>query len=423
MDYQLTTLKNGVRVITVPMDGVESLAVGVYVGAGTREETKETNGIAHFLEHMVFKGTKKFTTKKDTSILEGYGSIQNAYTYSDATAYWAKIPANLWRLGLEVQKEFALNPLLREKDIAKERGVILQEIARRNDTPEDKVWEVFYHMRYPSDSLGWSTLGLPEVIKKVNAADFSKFHKDFYKSGDIVVALAGKLPRESEYRQAIKSWFSDLPARKTTVRIRPTPISEAKVALEEKKDAQQAHIVLGVTAFDLHDPRQYTLSVLNRILGFGLSSRLFMEVREKRGLAYEVYSDAELQSDHGYFAVYAGVQLEKVEDAVKAIMNEFKKLADKKVPAKELEHAKEKVRGPVIFARENPYSQMEFYAKQALWTPTEIETYDQILKKIMKVASEDVRKLAQDLFVKQKLNLAIIGPYKDSSRFEKLLMV
>ncbi|MDO8503834.1 MAG: pitrilysin family protein [bacterium] len=416
-------LPNGVRVLLVPIPGVESIAVGVYVGAGSREESWETNGIAHFLEHMVFKGTKKFPTRRQTSVLEGYGSIQNGYTYSDATAYWAKTPADKWKLGLEVQKELALNPLLRKSDLEKERGVILEEIHRRDDAPEDKVWENFYNMRFPNQSVGWSTLGRPEVIKTVSRESFAQFHQKNYVSSNLAVVVAGKIGDETEIFKQIEEWFGDLPKKPGSRRKKPRIATGAKVDLFSKMDAKQAHFVLGVSTFDFHDERQYALMVLNRILGYGTSGRLFASVREKRGLAYAVYSGYDLEADHGYWAAYSGVKLEKTEEAIKAVLEELKRIAETKVPAQELLRAKEKVRGPMIFAAEDPHSQMEFYAKQVLWRPKNIKTMHEIIDRAMEVTAEDVQRVAGELFQDNRLNLAIIGPFENKGKFEKLLKI
>ncbi len=425
MDFDFYRLENGVRVILVPMQGVESLAIGVYVGAGSREETWETSGLAHFLEHMVFKGTQKFPTRVQTSILEGYGAIQNGYTYSEAAAYWGKMPADKWKLGLEVQKELALNPLLRVGDLTKERRVILEEIHHHDDTPEDKVWEVFYHMRYPSQSLGWSTLGRPEVIRTIPIANFRQFHTEHYQAANLVVAMAGLLPPAAELKDQIDQWFGKLPKTRKLVRSTVQSVTKPQVEIVTKPDSAQVHLVLGVNGYTMADKRRFPLAVLNRVLGYGLSSRLFMEVREKRGLAYSIYSDYELEVDHGYFAVGAGVNPAKLTEAVKVILAGLAKLKRQLVPEDELQRAKEKVRGPLIFAMENPYYQMEGYAKQALWRPEEIISDDEVIRRVNKVNEKQVQKVAQELFVTNKLNLAIVGPVeqKEKHKLLKLLKV
>ena len=191
--FEFYRLKNGVRVVIVPMSGVKSVAVGVYVGTGSRYETSQTNGISHFLEHMVFKGTKKFPTSRDTSYLEGLGAIQNAWTDVDATAYWCKLPSEKWKEGLEMVKELALYPTIPNRDLEIERGVILEEIQRRNDRPDELVAEALQIMMFPGNALGWTTLGKPEVIKDLSRADFLRYHQSQYKSDNLVVALAGEI--------------------------------------------------------------------------------------------------------------------------------------------------------------------------------------------------------------------------------------
>lgn len=423
--FDFYRLPNGVRVVLVPMQGVESVALGVYVGSGTRDESWQTNGLAHFLEHMVFKGTKALPTRQDTSLAEKYGAVQNGWTYSQATAYWCKLPADKWRLGLEVQKELSLYPLLKDSDLKQERGVIMEEIHRRDDDPESKVWEVFDQARYPKSSLGWSTLGREEVIKQVQIAEFKDFHRQNYVSGNLLVAMAGKMDNKNKVKHQIQKWFGGLQEAKGLNRRQQKEATGPRVEIATKADAKQAHIVLGVGAFDMGDRRRFALGVLNRILGYGLSSRLFMEIREKRGLAYSIHSDYELERDYGHFAVYAGLKVEKLALAIKAIVGELRKCTRELVPPDELQQAKEKVRGPMIFSMENPYHQMNFYAHQVLWRPGEVISYDQVLDKVMTVTAKEVRQVARDLFKTGKLTLAVVGPVekKEEEKLLKLLRV
>ncbi len=423
--FDFYRLPNGVRVILVPMAGVASVAVAVYVGAGTRDERWETNGLAHFLEHMVFKGTRALPRRRDTSLAERYGAVQNGWTYSQATSYWSKLPADKWQVGLQVQKELALYPLLRNTDLKQERGVILEEIHRRDDDPESKVWEVFDQARYPQTSLGWSTLGREEVIKRMGIDSFKDFHRQNYVSGNLLVALAGEIADKQRVKQQIQEWFGTLPVAKRGLRPRQAEFAGPRVEIVTKADAKQDHVVLGVGTFDMSDERRFALTVLNRVLGYGLSSRLFMQIREKRGLAYSIHSDYELEQDYGHFVVYAGLRTEKLAEAIKAIMAELRKCTLKLIPADELQQAKEKVRGPMIFSMENPYHQMNFYAHQALWRPGQIISADRVIQKVMAVTADDVRRVAQELFKSEKLKLAVVGPVekKEEDRLLKLLKI
>lgn len=422
-DFEFSRLENGVRVILVPMSGVKSIGVGVYVGTGSRYETPEINGISHFLEHMVFKGTKKFPTHKETSYLEGLGAIQNAWTDVDATCYWSKIPSDKWKLGLEMVKELALYPTIPARDLEIERGVILEEIRRREDRPDEMSSEVLQELMFAPNPLGMTVLGTEAVIKSLSKDQFMDYHQSQYKSDNIVVALAGDIKNISEVKKSIEEWFESLPKSKSgkflTVKNSQT---EPRLKVERKELANQAHIELGVPAVSVTDPRRFPLSVLTTYLGRGLSSRLFTELREKRGLCYAVRADDQKLVDTGLWSVYAGLNIDKLEDAIEAILGEMSRLKNTKLTDQELAQAKEKIRGPLLFSMENPVNQMDWYAKQALDKPDEVLDYDTVIDRLMQVTVDDVQQVARDLFRSEMLNLAIVGPV-DKDREANLLML
>lgn len=423
--FDFYRLPNGVRVMLVPMVGVESVAVGVYMGVGARYETENINGISHFLEHMVFKGTAKFPTHEDTSYLEGLGAIQNAWTDVDATAYWCKIPANRWKEGLEVVKELALYPTFPEADLAIERGTVLEEINRSADKPEIVVGELLYKLMFAGNTLERTVLGRPEVIKTVTRQDFVDYHAKHYQSGNAVVILAGKIDGE-ETKKVIQEWFGDMPKTSSTdFDIYRDNQTQSQVAIFNKDLSNQAHIELAVRGVTLDDPRRFALAILTSYLGEGLSSRLFVELREKRGLCYAVRAAEQKMKDTGVWSVYAGVALSKLEEAIKAILSEMTRLKDVKLTEKELLASKEKLRGPLLFAAENPINQMEYYARQVLERPEEILTHQQVIDKLMAVTADEIQSVAQSIFLTQKLNLAVVGPLEQSRRDEllKLLQV
>lgn len=416
--YIFTRLKNGTRVILVPMEGVESTAVGVYVQTGSRYETPRINGISHFLEHMVFKGTKKFPTHTDTSYLEGLGAIQNAWTSMDATSYWCKIPADKWREGLELVKELAVHPLFPEKELEIERGVILEEINRREDRPDEISGEELMRLMYPSSSLGMTILGEPEVIKSVSRQDFVDYHALQYKPGRMVVAMAGKVDTDAAMK-AIEEWFGELPAESGQDF---TPFVDTQkspaISFYKKDTAAQAHIELAVRGLTDADPRRFPLSLLTAYLGQGLSSRLFIEVREKRGLCYTIRASQERFSDTGVWSVYAGLNTDKLADAIKAILAEMKRVKHEKLTEDEVNQSKEKLRGRLLFSMEDPIEQMEYFAKQALDRPDEILTHQEVIDRLMQSNADMIRNVAVDLFTPEKLNLAIVGPVPETRKAE-----
>jgi predicted Zn-dependent peptidase len=421
MAFDFYRLKNGVRVMLVPMEGVQSIGVGVYVQTGSRYETERINGLSHFLEHMAFKGTKKFPTHTDTSYLEGLGAIQNAWTDVDATAYWAKIPADKWREGLEVTKELALYPTIPEKDLEIERGVILEEINRRDDRPDEIVSEELQKMMYPGNPLGMMVLGRPEVIKSVTRKDFLDYHDRQYVASRLVIVLAGRFKvQDSKIKDQIEEWFGELGrAEGREFEKIDDRQKRSEVRIVKKKLAAQAHIELGVRGVNDSDERRFALAVLTSYLGQGLSSRLFTELREKRGLCYAVQASSQSLQDVGIWSVYAGVALPKMEAAIAAIWEEMKRMREMKLTTKELGMAKEKLRGPMLFAMENPISQMEWYARQALDKPDHLMSYDDVLNRLMLIDADQIQQMAKELFVPEKANLAVVGPVEESKK-EKL---
>jgi predicted Zn-dependent peptidase len=426
MNFEHYRLKNGMNVVLVPMSGVESVGVGVYVKSGSRYENSRINGLSHFLEHMVFKGTKKFPTHKETSYLEGLGAIQNAWTDVDATAYWCKIVADRWSEGLELMKELALNPLFPEKDLEIERGVVVEEINRREDRPDEIVSEVLQQELYKSNPLGMTVLGEATVIKSVSRQDFVDYHSEQYVAGRMAVVMAGNIKDVKSVKDAVEEWFGSLPS-KSGRSFEPlggiTAGPEAKVY--QKKTADQVHFELGMRTFDSKDKRRFALAVLTSYLGQGLSSRLFVELREKRGLCYSVHASSSHLEDTGLWSVYAGAAKSKVMSAVEAVWEEMKRLRDIKLNTAELTAAKEKLRGQLVFAKENPIHQMEFYARQVLDKPDDMMDYDMVINSLMGVESDEILSLARELFMPKNIRIAVVGQltHADSERLTRILSV
>ena len=416
--FDFYTLPNGVRVVLVPMIGVESVAVGVYIKTGSRYETPEINGLSHFMEHMAFKGTKRLPTTKDTSRLEGLGAIQNAWTDVGATAYWCKIPVDYWQQGLEVVKELALYPRFPAKDLEIERGVVLEEIRRREDRPDEISQELLVSTMFSHNPLGMTTLGDSKVIKKVTRQDFVNYHKQQYVSQRLVVVLAGNISKSrSKIESTVAKWFGSMP-KSEGKNFAPVELKQTKpvVKITQKDLANQAHVCLGIHGFAVADPRRFASTLMTAYLGQGLSSRLFLELREKRGLCYAIRADEDRLEDTGIWSVYTGTGMETLEKAMEGVLVEMGRMKEVKLTPKELAQAKEKVRGPLLFSKENPINQMEFYARQVLDRPQEVLDYDIIINRLMQVTVNDIRNVALELFTTTKLNLAVVGPIKSDQK-------
>ena len=394
-------MDNGVRVVLIPTLGVESVAMGVYVRAGSRDETFENNGISHFLEHSVFRN-------KDTDKIEAIGGIKNGGTYSESTMFEAKLPGDKWEMGLKTISEMVIHPHLLPEDIKKEQGIVLEEINRREDAPDEKVGELFCKMRFPSQGVGLTTLGKPEVIKALDTQKLKDYHQRSYVSQNIVVAMAGKIYIEPLKTKIEEIWGS-IPKKGAKKRDVPHEDKTPKVAFEEHVGAEQIQFILGGRGYTTNDRKRFVLAVLSRILKFGLSGRLYQAVREKRGLAYVIDFGYDCEADYGYWGVDGGVKPDNLKELIAVIKTELSVLTSDLVTDQELASAKERCRVPLLFSMENPMRQMDFYARQALDRPDNILTYSDVINHIMNVTAKDVLEVAQELFDPNNFNLAMVG--------------
>jgi predicted Zn-dependent peptidase len=417
--YTKTTLPNGVRLILVPMTGVNSVASAVMVAAGSRYETPAINGISHFLEHMVFKGTKKYPTTDDVNVVERQGGLQNAYTDIDITNYHNKVLASDWELGLEINKELAIHPLLEQTHVDKERDVILEEMKRYEDEPAAKVGEVFHHMMYPDTRLGMRIIGEEKSLRSVAAHELKVYHDRWYAPKSIVVAVAGALAHEeSNIQHNVETWFGKLKKKPVSDFERVTDEQgEPKVTVVTKPDANQAHLTLGLRTFPRGSEDRFAWSLFNLIMGVSFTSRLFKEVREKRGLCYAIRSSQDAWKDVGYWSIYAGVATEKVSEAVKAIVHELQKACDAGVKEEELRVAKKRLKTLFAFQSENPEFMGEYYGRQELFGEP-IISIDDYIARIDGVTASDIDKLVKRYLVTHHLNLALVW---NKTRDEKLL--
>jgi predicted Zn-dependent peptidase len=418
--HTLTTLENGLRIITVPMKGVESMTVMVGVGAGSRYETKETNGLSHFLEHMVFKGTQKRPTTLDISVaLDSIGAKFNAATSKEFTFYYVKANAVHQPLAFEILTDMVLNSKFDPEEIERERGVIIEEINMYEDMPIEKVVEVFESLLYSPTSLGWYTAGKRENVKAITREDFVNYQKRLYYPGNMVVVKAGKV-ESKECLELTEKYFGRFKAREKE-KYEPAVFNqrEPRVRLRQKKTSQ-SHFCVGFRAYHQNHPDRFVLDVLSTLLGGSMSSRMFIQVRERRGLAYYVKTVNENYSDNGYLMTRVGVDIGKIDEALKVILDEYQKVIFEKVEASELQKAKEFLKGNFILSLEDSQSVAEDYTVETL-LDDKIRDPEEIIQEIEKVTAQDLQRVAKDIFRPENLNLAVIGPYNDEERFLKLL--
>ena len=424
MKFRKTILKNGLRLITAPMKDTNTVTVIVSAGVGSKYEAKKTNGISHFLEHMFFKGTKKRPKTKDiSSALDAVGGEYNAFTGKEQTAYWAKVDAKHFGLALDVISDIYLNSKLDPREIEKERGVILQEINMYEDTPMILAGDVFEGLLYGDQPAGWEPIGTKENIKNLSRADFAEYFKKNYMAPNTVVCVAGNI-EEGKAIKEVGNIFSKMRKEKNGGKLKVVEKQSAPRILVRRKNTDQCHLVLGARACDMFHPDRFALTLLANILGGTMSSRLFLSVREKLGLAYYISAGYESYTDSGYLAARAGVDTdrEKIEKAVKTIVGEIKKIRDKKVSEKELRKAKDNIRGKMALSLESSDDFAGFLAGQELMKG-KIERPEEILRQIDKVSAGDIMRVAREIFVNEKLNLAMIGPVEDKGYLEKILRI
>lgn len=418
--HKITTLKNNLRLVTVPMPSVESVTVMVGIGAGSRYETKRINGLFHFMEHMAFKGTKKRPSALAiSSEVDGVGGEFNAFTSKEITAYYIKLNAQHKELAFDILSDMLTNSLFGQEEIDREKGVIIEELNMYEDTPTRKVWELFERLLYGDNPMGWDIGGEKKSIQSIRRKDFLAYLNRLYFSQNMVVSVAGK-QNEAETIKLTEKYFGGLKGsgKKQTKAIKLDQ-KKIKTKLVYKK-TEQAHFCLGVPGFWYSHPDRFVLGTLATILGGGMSSRLFIQIRERRGLAYYVSCSPDFFTDSGYLLVRAGVRLKKIDEAIKVTLQEFQDLSKQKVTPKELTKSKEFLKGRMLLALEDSGRVASRYSGQLL-LEKKIRTPQETVKLIDKITPDDIQRVAREILSPEKLNLAIVGPFKDKARFKKLL--
>ena len=420
MKYTKTKLKNGLRVITVPMKDNPTVTVLVLVETGSKYETKAKNGISHFLEHMCFKGTTMRPSAHAISAeLDGIGSQYNAFTSQEYTGYYAKSDEKHFKKIFDVVSDIYLNSTFPEAEMEKEKGVIVEEINMYEDLPMRHIQDVFTGLLYGDQPAGWNIAGTRENVKAMTRDDFVAYKKAHYVPSATTVIVSGNV-KEKEVQKEIERVFGNLKsAPKASKKETINKQSKPAVALSYKK-TDQTHLIVGVRTFDTYDKRLAALSVLSTVLGGGMSSRLFIKLREELGVAYYVRVMNDNLTDHGFFEVSAGVANDRVKEVIKEIILECKKLTKELVPKEEIEKAKEYMIGNMKLELESSDAWANYFGGQEVLRK-KIESPEDIEKKIRKVTAAEVLALAKEIFVERNLNLALIGPFQDESAFSSIL--
>ncbi|MCX6719741.1 MAG: pitrilysin family protein [Candidatus Staskawiczbacteria bacterium] len=420
--FKKTTLDNGLRIITIPVENANSVTVLFLVGTGSKYETKDINGISHFLEHMFFKGTtKRPNTLEISETLDSVGGQYNAFTDKEVTGFWAKVDKSHTDIALDWITDMFLNSKFDEKEMEKEKGVIIEEVNMYLDTPMAYVGELFEKLLYGDTPAGWQVIGEKENILSFNREKVVNYFKAHYSPSNVIVCVAGAVT-QNEIEGKIKKYFADSEISDVDQKVAvKEQQSEPQLLLHYKK-TDQTHFCLGVRAYDLFDKRRYALALLSVILGGNMSSRLFIKVRERNGLAYSIHTSANNATDTGYLVTQAGIDHKNLEKSVELILEEYKDLRDKKVTEKELQKAKDYLKGAMSLSLDSSDSQASFYGMQELLEKNML-TPEEKFAKIDEVTAEDIKQVAEDIFLPEKLNLAVVGPFeeKDSEKLKQLL--
>jgi predicted Zn-dependent peptidase len=416
--FERNTLDNGLRVLTANLDHAQSVTCMVMLAAGSRYETPDTNGIAHFSEHMFFKGTQRRPSARDIAgEVDSIGGEFNAFTGKEYTAYYVKCAAEHRDVALDVLADMLRNSRFDAEEIEREKGVIIEEMNMYFDTPRDYIGGVYESLLYGDQPLGWDIIGRKETVREATRDTFMQYLDRWYKPPRMIVGIAGKIGDDALARAT--ELFGDLPAGETG---EPAPAREHQSERVRvfTKQSDQAHLVLGVPSYPIEHPDRYALQMVATVLGGGMSSRLFTEVRERRGLAYYVFGVNHSYTDAGSLYSQAGVDINRIEEAVTTIATELRKIAAEPVPSDELEKARNFTKGRFVLQLESPQGLILFGLRKEV-LENRAPDPEEVLAGVDAVTGEDVQRVASDLISDEKLRLALIGPFDDAERFEKLL--
>ncbi|MCL5959033.1 MAG: insulinase family protein [Chloroflexi bacterium] len=418
--YDRTVLDNGTRVVTSPMPHTHSASVVIYFAVGSRYETDEIGGMSHFIEHMLFKGTRKRPTARDISeAIEGVGGIINAGTGKEYTLYWIKVASRHLPLAMDVLSDMVLNSTLEPEEVERERRVIIEEINMNLDSPSDLVNDLIDEVIWGRQAIGRNVAGTRESVSQITREDLLSYMNRYYTSKDAVISVAGNIDRDEILAQ-IYSMFGAIPAAASPVAPKAASRQRKPRARVHFRETEQANLCLGVPALPYTDPDRFTLNLLDTILGEGMSSRLFLQVRERQGLAYSVHSYTSQYHDVGSTIVYAGVDPARIDKSIKAILNELRKMREDPVPPQELTKAKEYSKGRMLLSLEDTRGVATWGGGQELLLGR-ILTPEEVTEIIDSVTADDILRVAQRIFVEDKLSLAVVGPYREEERFFNLL--
>lgn len=407
MFYRKTVLDNGITVMSEPMDSVRSVALGIWFSVGSRDESPEEAGMSHFMEHMMFKGTPTRSSQEISEQFDRLGAELNAFTSKEYTCYYSRFVDEHLPTAFETLADMVVAASLEDSACVSEREVVIEEIARMEDTPDDQIHEIFSHTLWPTHPIGLPILGSRDTVGQFDHTQSVAFRDKHYVTGNCVIAAAGRVDHE-EIVSLAERYLSDLPRGPRSVRPVAETAHETRLAVLEK-ETEQAHICYGVATMNAHHPDRFALSLVDGVLGGGMSSRLFQEIREKRGLAYAVYSFSALYQDTGEFAVYAGTRPSNAEEVLKLIRIEMERVAESGVTPEELDRVRQAAKGHLVLGMESTRMRMTRLGRNEVGDG-EILSADEIMERFDSVTMDDLMRVSADVLSREKV-LAVIGPF------------
>ena len=417
-DIQKAELSNGVVVVTEKMPQVRSVSVGIWLNTGSRSESPEQNGIAHFIEHMVFKGTSRRTAEEIAQSVDSVGGMLDAFTAKEMTCFNAKVLDEHLPVAVDVLSDLVLRPIFDEGDIAKEKQVVLEEIKMEEDNPEYLIHELFTQNFWHGHPLGRPILGTPETVSRFSRDAVLESYELWYAPNHVVIAAAGNLEHAQLVDLVVREFGEE--ERSASSSAAAAPETRACVEQRDKRELEQVHIVLGVPSYPLAHERRYAASLLNIILGGGMSSRLFQNIRERQGLAYAIESDLAPYTDSGVLSVYAGTSRESAAKLIRSVCEEFRRAREEGVSAEELRRAKDHLKGSMMLSLESTSARMSNLARQVMYLNRFI-TLDEMLTSIENVTREEVLTIARDFFEPGRITLTVLGNLQDFRATRELL--
>jgi predicted Zn-dependent peptidase len=417
-DIERAELPNGLLIVTEKMPHVRSISVGVWLGTGSRGESAESNGIAHFIEHMVFKGTEKRSAEEIAQAMDSVGGMLDAFTAKEMTCFNAKVLDEHLPVAFGVLSDLVLRPRFDAEDIAKEKQVVLEEIKMDEDNPESVIHEMFTQSFWRGHPLGLPILGTPETVPQFSRDTLLDCFRSWYAPNNIVITAAGNL-EHARLVDLVTREFGGV-SRAAASSPWTAPRAHATVEQRHKKELEQVHIVLGVPSYPLAHERRYAAALLNIILGGGMSSRLFQNIRERQGLAYAIGSDLSPYTDSGVLSVYAGTSRESAEQLIRSVVEEFRRMRKEPVSAVELRRAKDHLKGSMMLSLESTTARMSNLARQAMYF-NRFVSLDEMLASIEIVTQEEVFSIARDFFAPGRVNLTVLGNLEGFQATDELL--